>query len=196
MVVFLFLIAAGSSGIINGFLNNVCTGLAVRGRQNAVGLYNTAVAVVGSNGSWKAQRVHRGLTTADLNSIRAAREAQRHAIIVSGGGYRAPNPSQKWETEFDGAGFLTSPEKGDWRWGLELRSYGFPGHEQTATKARTTKAEGQRVIYERGTNLSEWFVNDRNGLEHGFTIAERLDGPRKIKLLSNLFFRFLAIYDL
>jgi hypothetical protein len=181
MVVFLLLIAAGSSGIINGFLKNVWTGLAVLGGQNAVGVYNTAVAVVGSNGSWKAQRVDRGLTTADWNSIRAAYEAQQHAIIVSAGGYRALNPAQKWQTEFDGAGFLTQPEKGDWRWGLELRSYGFPGHEQTATKARTTKAEGQRVTYERGTNLSEWFVNDRSGLEHGFTVAKRLDGPETNK---------------
>jgi hypothetical protein len=121
------------------------------------------------------------LTTADWNSIRAAYEAQQHAIIVSAGGYRALNPAQKWQTEFDGAGFLTQPEKGDWRWGLELRSYGFPGHEQTATKARTTKAEGQRVTYERGTNLSEWFVNDRSGLEHGFTVAKRLDGPETNK---------------
>src|SRR5437868_9266950 len=121
----------------------------------------------------------RTITTADWNSIRAAREAQQHAVIASAGGYRAVNPGQKWETEFDGVGFLTRPEKGDWRWGLELHSYGFPGHEQATTKARTTKAEGQRVTYERGTNLSEWFVNERSGLEHGLTIAKRLDGPHK-----------------
>ena len=123
----------------------------------------------------------RTITTADWNGIRAAREAHQHAIIVSAGGYRAVNPAQKWQTEFDGVGFLTQPEQGDWRWGLKLRSYGFPGHEQTATKARTTKAEGQCVTYERETNLSEWFVNDRKGLEHGFTIAKRLDGPDKNK---------------
>jgi hypothetical protein len=151
------------------------------GSQNAAGLYNSTVTAIASDGSWKAEPPNSGLTTADWNSIRAAREAQRHAIIVSDRGYRAPNPGQKWATEFDGAGFLTQPEQGDWRWGLELRSYGFPGHEQTATKARATKAEGQRLTYERGTDLSEWFVNDRSGLEHGFTLAKRPNGPEKNK---------------
>src|SRR5215813_9816780 len=126
------------------------------GLNTAIGeSYNGTGTPIASNGDWKAQPVPAGLTTADWDSIRAAREAQRHAIIVSDDGYRAPNPGQQWETEFDGAGFVTQPEKGDWRWGLELRSYGFHGHEQTATKARSTKADGQRVIYERGMGLSE-----------------------------------------
>ncbi|PYK69864.1 MAG: hypothetical protein DME45_00380 [Verrucomicrobia bacterium] len=181
MVVSLLLIAAGSSAGTNGFLKNVSTGLAVLGGQNAAGLYDRALAVMASDCGWKAEPANSGLTTADWNSIRAAREAQRHAMIVSARGYRAPNPGQKWETEFDGGGFLTQPEQGDWRWGLELRTYGFPGHEQTATKAHATKAEGRRLTYERGTDLSEWFVNDRSGLEHGFTVAKRPNGPERNK---------------
>ena len=120
--------------------------------------------------------VPNGLTPADWNGIRAAHDAQRCTVTPNANGYRAHNPGQRWETEFDGAGFLTQPEKGDWRWGLELRSYGFPGHEQTATRARSTTADGQRVIYERGMGFSEWFVNDKRGLEHGFTVAKRPDG--------------------
>jgi hypothetical protein len=120
--------------------------------------------------------VPNGLTPADWNGIRAAHDAQRCTVTPNANGYRAHNPGQRWETEFDGAGFLTQPEKGDWRWGLELRSYGFPGHEQTATRARSTTADDQRVIYERGMGFSEWFVNDKRGLEHGFTVAKRPDG--------------------
>src|SRR6478609_6106572 len=120
--------------------------------------------------------VPNGLTPADWNGIRAAHDTQRCTVTPNANGYRAHNPGQRWETEFDGAGFLTQPEKGDWRWGLELRSYGFSGHEQTATRARSTTADGQRVIYQRGMGLSEWFVNDQRGLEHGFTVAKRPDG--------------------
>src|SRR6478672_316566 len=125
--------------------------------------------------------VPNGLTPADWNGIRAAHDAQRCTVTPNANGYRAHNPGQRWETEFDGAGFLTQPEKGDWRWGLELRSYGFPGHEQTATSARSTTADDQRVIYERGMGLSEWFVNDKRGLEHGFTVAKRPDGSGENK---------------
>jgi len=114
-----------------------------------------------------------GLTAADWNSIRAAHEAQRHAVIPNAGGYYARNPVQQWQTEFDGSGFMTRPEKGDWRWGLELRSYGFAEHERSVERAPRVKAEGQRVTYEREENVHEWFVNDERGLEHGFTIQER-----------------------
>ena len=136
--------------------------------------------------------VPNGLTPADWNGIRAAHDTQRCTVTPNANGYRAHNPGQRWETEFDGAGFLTQPEKGDWRWGLELRSYGFPGHEQTATRAGSTTADGQRVIYERGMGLSEWFVNDKRGLEHGFTVAKRPDGSGENKARLQFVFSVLG----
>jgi hypothetical protein len=115
-----------------------------------------------------------GLTASDWNSIRAVHEAQRHAITPSEAGYRAHNPGQQWQTEFDGRGFLTRPQTGDWQWGLELRSYGFAGHERSVERAPSAaKAEGQRVTYEREEGVHEWFINDERGLEHGFTIQKR-----------------------
>jgi hypothetical protein len=117
-----------------------------------------------------------GLTAADWNSIRVAHEAQRNVVIPNANGYRAHNPGQQWQTQFDGCGFLIQPEKGDWRWGLGLHSYGFPGHEQTVGRPQSTKADGQRVTYGWEDNLSEWFVNDSRGLEHGFTVARRPGG--------------------
>jgi hypothetical protein len=81
-----------------------------------------------------------GLTGSDWSTIRALHEAQRHAIAPSEAGYRAHNPGQQWQTEFDGRGFLTRPQKGDWRWGLELRSYGFAGHERSVG----TSVQGER----------------------------------------------------
>ena len=115
-----------------------------------------------------------GLAASDWNSIRAVHEAQSRAITPSEAGYQARNPGQQWETEFDGRGFLTRPAKGDWRWGLELRSYGFAGHERSVERApRAAKAEGQRITYEREEGVHEWFINEEGGLEHGFTIEKR-----------------------
>ena len=138
-------------------------------------------------GGSKTQQVHdpdrvpEGLTAADWNNIRAVHEEQRYALAPSGSGYRAHNPGHQWQTEFDGDGFLIQPEKGDWRWGLELDSYGFPGHEQVVGKAHNRKVEGQRIIYDREENVSEWFVNNQRGLEHGFTIGKRPDGSAENK---------------
>jgi len=182
IVVSLLLTAAGSNAASNALSKSVPTPFAAPGGQNSVGLYKSAAAVDTSDCNSKAAPLPDGLTTADWTSIRAAHEAEQHALIASGDGYRAPNPGQNWQTQFDGAGFLTQPEKGDWRWGLALRRYGFPGYEQTASKASSMKAEGQRLTYERGTSLKEWFVNDSRGLEHGFTVAKRLDGYNKTPL--------------
>jgi FG-GAP repeat len=184
IALFLLLVAAKTDGVIisDGLLHTlgraVGPTLAKFGLTRVlpnptIELYDNTDALSASNNNGKAQAIPTGLTTADWNSIRAEHESQRHAVIASGSRYLARNPGQHWETKFDGAGFVIQPEKGDWRWGLELRSYGFPGHEQITDKARRTTAEGGRVIYERGENLREWFVNDQRGLEHGFTIAKR-----------------------
>ena len=72
------------------------------------------------------------------------------------------------------ADFSLGRSKGDWQWGLELRSYGFAGHERRVEEApRVAKAEGRRVTYEREEGVQEWFFNDERGLEHGFTIETR-----------------------
>ena len=133
----------------------------------------TDYAVAADKRAGDPQTVPRGLTASDWKSIRAAHEEQRRAITPSEAGYRAYNPGQQWQTEFDGHGFLTRPKKGDWRWGLELRSYGFAGHERFVERAPRAKAEGQRMTYEREEGVHEWFVNDERGLEHGFTIQKR-----------------------
>lgn len=122
------------------------------------------------------EAVPEGLTASDWTSIRAAYEAQRHAAFPNKDGYSARNWSQQWQTQFDGRGFLTQPDRGGWQWGLELRSYGFGGNERVIRGKPEIKSEGQRVIYRWDTALEEWFVNDQRGLEHGFTVQERPTG--------------------
>lgn len=88
-------------------------------------------------------------------------------------GHHARNPGQQWRTEFDGRGFLTCPDGSDWRWGLELRRYGFAGHELGAAGPPVVTTDGQRMAYDWNEHLQEWFINDARGLEHGFTLRQR-----------------------
>ena len=117
-----------------------------------------------------------GLTDTDWNSIRQAYERNRHAAVAVDGEFRARNPSQQWLTHFDGHGFAVEPEAAGWRWGLELQSYGFPGHERVVSGQAKMTAQSDRVTYDWDEGLREWFVNDRGGLEHGFTLGSRPPG--------------------
>jgi len=131
----------------------------------------------------------KGLTHSDWSSIRQEYERQRHAAVSVEGGFRARNPGQQWLTHFDGRGFIVEPASAgvepaarvepngaDWHWGLELTSFGFPGHERAIGGQAAMSAQGDRVTYDWGGGLREWFVNDRRGLEHGFTLDVRPPG--------------------
>ena len=109
------------------------------------------------------------------------------------GHIRARNPAQRWWTSFDGRGFLTEPDSGGWSWGLELVSFGVEGAERAVDRPQSVNAvgqpltflasrseagraspmgnvKGQRVEYEWDEGLTEWYVNDTRGLEHGYTV--------------------------
>jgi len=91
--------------------------------------------------------VPEGLTKSDWSSIRAAYDAGRHAFEKTEDGWQAHNPGQQWRTKFDGRGFVAEPKGGGWTWGLELKSYGFPGKERTVGGIPAVQASGQRLTY-------------------------------------------------
>jgi pimeloyl-ACP methyl ester carboxylesterase len=118
-----------------------------------------------------------GVSASVWSGIRTAHDAARHAVEPQPDGtLTASNPGQQWRTHFDGRGFTVAPELGGWTWGLELRRYGFPGAERTVGKqAAVSHAQG-RVHYDWDATLREWFVNDRRGLEQGWTFHQRPPG--------------------
>ncbi len=122
-------------------------------------------------------QVPEGLAKSDWQSIRAAHEAGLHAVQPIEGGWQACNPGQQWTTTFDGRGFLTSPRDGAWQWGLELKSYGFGENQNPVNGTPAVKAGGRGLAYQWDAAVQEWFVNDRRGLEHGFTVKERPESP-------------------
>ncbi len=117
--------------------------------------------------------VPQGLSATDWKGIRAAYEANSHSAVSVSGAYQARNPGQRWQTNFDGCGFLTTPDVGDWSWGLELVRYGRVGAELVVEAPSCVEADGVRIRYERDEALTEWYVNDPRGLEHGYTVRRR-----------------------
>ncbi len=126
-------------------------------------------------------QVPEGLAKSDWSSIRAAYEAGRHAFQPIEGGWQARNPGQQWTTKFDGRGFIAQPKGAGWQWGLELKSYGF-GETQTAISGTpAVKAKGQCLYYQWDATVQEWWINDKRGLEHGFTVKERPAGAGELQ---------------
>ncbi|MFN0009762.1 MAG: FG-GAP repeat protein [Planctomycetota bacterium] len=121
----------------------------------------------------------------DWARIREAYDQERHAASAVGCGYEAHNPGQRWTTIFDGRGFEATPDSRGWSFGLELVRYGWDGDRIEVREPRRSTADGGRITYEWDDRLAEWYVNDRRGLEHGFTVLARsaeAEGPFSIEL--------------
>ncbi|MES2466188.1 MAG: hypothetical protein V4675_02710 [Verrucomicrobiota bacterium] len=123
--------------------------------------------------------------------VRQSYESFRHRVEPDGDGWAARNPGQRWSTSFDARGFLATPDSGTWTWGLELTGYGTagrPGGKATTCaighRAAVSIAEN-RIHYAWDDTLTEWFINDRRGLEQGWTLRTRPaggEGPLQLTL--------------
>jgi alpha-tubulin suppressor-like RCC1 family protein len=122
-------------------------------------------------------QVPEGLAKSDWSSIRAAYEAGRHQFFKQDdGSHVASNPGLGWKMEFDERGFTAKPNDGGWEWGLELQ-------RDADTPVCTSASEGEKspsnTLQRRLTPaITEWFINDRRGLEQGWTLS----APAEIRL--------------
>ena len=88
--------------------------------------------------------------------------------------WHSPNRAHNLRTYFTDRGIRVIPRTAsgtDWEWSLSLTGYGR-GETVTPVEAAVLSPYENRIEYDRG-DIVEWYVNDRNGLEQGFT----LDGP-------------------
>jgi hypothetical protein len=90
--------------------------------------------------------------------------------------YQAPNRAHNLRTYFTPEGVSVIPrafegETPPWEWSLTLTGYGYAGAVQPVSAA-SLHSEGNHIEYRRDL-LVEWYVNDEQGLEQGFT----LDAP-------------------
>jgi hypothetical protein len=148
---------------------------------------------------------YESLRAAVKTSRYGLREQKSTSVSGSASGYIASNQAQNFRTEFTKTGVQVEPRSADqpaWRWGLRLTGYGYGERLQPLSKTEMSSA-GNRVEYryfvgppsrgkekmestppsggngeERGA-LTEWYVNDARGIEHGFTLSSPPGGARK-----------------
>jgi hypothetical protein len=98
-------------------------------------------------------------------------------------GLQAPNRAHDLRTYFDPAGIRVVGRSADGAPELlSLRLAGVGrGLRSRAVAPGTLRVEGARVELHR-PGLVEWYVNSRDGLEHGFDLAERLPGQAPLRL--------------
>lgn len=116
------------------------------------------------------------LSQTDWNGIRAAYERNLHAVTQTADAFEAPNEGQAWTVRFDKRGFDARPNDASWAWGLELVEYGLAGATQPVRGHAEIQVNDNEVTYVWDSVLEEWYVNDRRGLEHGFTLKARPAG--------------------
>ncbi len=110
------------------------------------------------------------------DQIRDAHEASERMLRLDEGAYAAWNRGQGWTARFDGRGVELASDGDGWRWGFELSRWGREGEAQPVEGCARVEAAGTRIRYLRDGAPVEWFVNDRRGLEHGFTVESRPEG--------------------
>jgi hypothetical protein len=115
----------------------------------------------------------KGLSQKDWSSINGAMHHFQHTIKEQDGLHWARNVGEKYRAKIDDRGVTLDPDGGGWQWGLELRSYAVDGQTTDIPAATARKADGQRIDLDRG-QLTEWYLNDHGGLEHGWTIQTPL----------------------
>ncbi len=83
------------------------------------------------------------------------------------------NLQQHLSVQFGAEGVTV--RQGGASWAISLRAYGY-GDALPTVPSTVPIAQQNRVEYRRGS-LTEWYVNGPAGLEQGFTLRSRPDGP-------------------
>ncbi len=128
------------------------------------------------------------------NAVRADIEASEYhvtwqaqpALAGLPASWQAPNRAHDFRTYFTPEGVRVVPRREaapSWEWGLSLVSWGREGAMQPAETPRLS-AYANRIDFGR-IDIAEWYLNDRRGVEQGFTIAtppDRIEGDPPLRL--------------
>ncbi len=124
-------------------------------------------------------QVPSGLSAGDWNEIQdLMRQAEYHYTWHDpSAAYVAPNRAQAWHTALGAEGLRVQPSfvqaEADWSWRLWLAAWGYADQLQPATSQPVQHVKAGRVTYQWHDALTEWYINDERGLEHGMTLQRR-----------------------
>ncbi|MFZ0548704.1 MAG: integrin alpha [Candidatus Promineifilaceae bacterium] len=101
--------------------------------------------------------------------------------------YQAPNRAQNLRTSFTPQGLRLTPriqngKTPSWQWGLTLNSFGSPT-SQKPQEIAAINAVGQRLEYSH-SDITEWYLNDEQGLQQGFTVTNAPDQAGETAVLT------------
>ncbi|HQR36431.1 MAG TPA: putative Ig domain-containing protein, partial [Blastocatellia bacterium] len=108
------------------------------------------------------------------DSLAKAVKAARYQVVQQGDRFVAENPAQQFSASFTGKGVQIKPAQSSdetAQFGLRLQEYGY-GENLIEVGKGETIASGDRIEI-RQSAITEWYVNKPEGLEQGFTIAQR-----------------------
>jgi hypothetical protein len=178
--------AVGSTSLVFLAAVSLCNAADGRGIRRSIGSPILRHTTAATNSQPKLPA---GLTLVDWKQIKAEYERHRHGMFPDGkGGYQSRTHYHGWLAKFDGRGFEVKPDTEPWTWGLELVSWGREGSQIPVSGKATIHTDVNRLEYRR-EGITEWFVNGKEGLEHGFTIPRRPEGSTSRVTLS---FRILG----
>ena len=97
-------------------------------------------------------------------------EAQENLHVNAPATIIAENASHKFTIHYtaQGPSVTSRDNNSSWKWGLELAS--IAGKLPPVTEIRKDSLNEKRVNYRRADGVVEWYVNDKFGLEQGYTI--------------------------
>ncbi|MHC4507004.1 MAG: FG-GAP repeat protein, partial [Planctomycetota bacterium] len=140
----------------------------------------------------------RVLTLGDLpeeegRSLGAAMREGRYAVhladgrpargeaVETGEVLTASHPKQRYLTKFTDDGVRVRAHDSAWSLGLRLAAFGSQGGAKPVRDAER-KASGRRVEYQR-EGIVEWYENENEALEHGFTVPCAPGGTDSIEIV-------------
>jgi hypothetical protein len=144
--------------------------------------------VVIEDGKQTVTEIPESLLANEWENIQATVQKTRYYPTWSQGalGYVASNPKHQWSITYDEGAVLVNPSSGeDWFWLLTPTGYGY---EKTVVSMNDdpevfTDDNGIEFVYNQ--DLTGWYINNENGLEHGFTI----NAPPQPNSAGNLLFK-------
>ncbi len=111
----------------------------------------------------------------DKTAKATAAAAQEYAVDRNETGATAKNADNNLQMNFteNGLRLESTAQENDWTSDWSLSSFGY-GSQQINVAEGDLITDGNRVELKREKqNITEWFVNEASGIEHGFTLAKR-----------------------
>ncbi len=115
-----------------------------------------------------------GVNAHEWSEITSLITAERYQFSDSVSGHGTSNEGLRAIGTFDGRSGLIEARDGAWQFGLALSSYGFDGEmREVGTPEFGACVDGQELSYGWTDEVSEWWINDARGFEHGFHVWQR-----------------------